>query len=121
MNLQEVKKQRFDRFKKRAMMIFTTALRLPLMPLMGCGYVTGVKAFGYQAEVHDHGGGLLVHLESDKVPYDQAKHGEITEFIKEGDRVPDLLNSTGGKAPIHRHNRKRGIGGSSGPYEYQYE
>ena len=100
-------------------MILTTALRLPLIPLMGCGYAD--DAGGERREVHDHDGKKIMDLITVDVLYDERLHSPLEDFIEEGERVPGLPDSLDGRAPIHRHNTKPGSGGVAGPYEYVYE
>ena len=100
-------------------MILTTAFRVPLMLMMGCGYAN--DAGGERREVHDRGGKKMLDLVTVDVPYDESIHGPLEEFIAEGERVPGLPDSLDGRVPIHRHNTKPGSGGISGPYEYVYE
>lgn len=122
MNPQEIRKQKFDQLKKKTIQVFTTALRMPLMLMTGCGYVTVAKTFmGQPAEVHDHDGKKMVHINFDKVPYDESIHGKIYDFLEEGQELPGESNSTEGKKRIHRHNRFRGSGGTAGAHEYSYE
>lgn len=106
---------RVEQFKRGALMAFTTALRAPLMLMMGCGYV---NYNGALRALHDHNGKKIV-VESflNSVEYDAAMHGEILDFVNEGDRVPMVPNSTQGKVPTHRHKGTS----SSGVYEYNYE
>ena len=70
-----------------------------------------------------HDGKKIVHIEEEDVPYNPKEHGEIVDFVEEGERVPGLSNSVNGKAPIHRHPgqfNSREFNGN-GVYEYKYE
>ena len=113
------KREQFNCFKKQALMILTTALRGPLMLMMGCGYAN--DAGGELREVHDHNNKKMLDLVTVDVLYDGTIHGPLEDFIREGERVPGVPDSPDGGAPIHRHNTKPGFGGTSGPYEYVYE
>ncbi len=94
--------------------------------LMMCGYV---RINGQRLEYHDHPpsketyrnfvNGPYVSGRSNEL-YDESKHGPIEGFVKEGEIVPGIPNSTLGKTPVHRHNLGR-EGNSSGSYEYRYE
>ncbi|MBI5123069.1 hypothetical protein HZA75_04390 [Candidatus Roizmanbacteria bacterium] len=120
MNPQEARKQKFDHLKKKALMVLTTALRVPLMLMMGCGYV---DFNGKRHSLNDHNGKLtvlLLDVGSKTELYDEAKHGPIIEFLEEGERIPDSLNNKHGQTPIHRHHRKSS-GGYAGVHEFQYE
>jgi hypothetical protein len=122
-NTKEGLKQQFEHFKDKALFVLTTALRAPLILMMGCGYVTNTKTFsGRPAEVHDHDGEMMVHRNWNEVPYDPKIHGYIVDFLKEGEPLPHMPKSTDGETAIHRHSYKyRSNGGKSGAHEYQYE
>jgi len=113
---QEVGKQRFNHFKKEVLAVLTTALRAPLTLLMGCGQV---YVDGRLRNIHDHKKVMMVGVGvfSTKPSCNEKKHGKIIGFVQEGQRIPDIPNSTEGKEPIHRHNGKANYG----PYEYKYE
>ena len=113
-NLKETKQQ-FHGFSKNALKLLTIALRSPLMLMMGCGYV---DFGGRRHELHDHGETKMVEEEYIyEVPYDQNEHGEIIEFLNEGERIPNHSISKDAKVPVHHHNGTS----STGPYEYTCE
>ncbi len=114
LNQKEVRQQKFDHFKKQALLVLTTALRAPLMLAMGCG---SVNVKGKKLELHDHGGSYTVRDGYAVVAYDQKKHGAIVGLIEEKQRVPDTPDSTDGRAPIHVHKGTS----SSGSYEFEYQ
>ncbi len=114
--VQEAGKQKFDHFKKQAMLALTTAFRAPLMLMMGCGYI---RYQGVLMPLHDFEGKLTVNINPYRSePYDADKHGEKIDFVEEGQVIPNQSNSTQDKRPIHRHNEKNT---SSGAYRYRYE
>jgi hypothetical protein len=107
-------RQKLDHFNRKALMVLTVALRVPLMLMMGCGYVN----FGGKLhELHDFAGKLTVKDGYYKEPYNEKIHGPTIGFVEEGERVPNLKNNTDGRVPIHRHHGMS----SKGPYEYVYE
>ena len=119
LNLREVRQQRFEHFKKQALLALTTAFRAPLMLMMGCGYVSIAKSFmGQPAEIHDHDGTEMVHIEFDEVPYNEVIHGKKIGWVEEGKVIPGASSGKHGTRRIHRHS---GNDGTRGPYEYRYE
>jgi len=116
MNPKEAGKQKFDRLKKQALLVLTTAFRAPLMLMMGCGYII---YSGTRQHLHDRDGRLIVEIDDafHTEPYNTDIHGDKIEFIEEGEVVSGIPNSTDGKKPIHRHHASS----STGPYDFQYE
>lgn len=110
-NLQETRQQ-LDRLSKTALGLLTIALRAPLILIMGCGYVKfGVR----RHDLHDHEGILIVNRDYlFEESYDQVRHGDILDFVEEGEPIPFFLHYKRIKVPIHDHNGTN----SSGPYEY---
>jgi len=124
----EGRRQKVEHFKKQALLALTTAFRAPLMLMMGCGYVTIAKAFnGTPAILNDADGKKIVRVANSngsgniEEKYDESRHGEIVNFVEEGQPVPGVPNSTRGKIAIHRHHRKPGTGGIQGAHEFSYE
>lgn len=101
---QEVRKQRFDHFKKGVLAVLTTALRSPLLLLMGCGYVHWI---GKRRNVHDHDGVKIVDTGIFiKEEYDKNRHGEITGWLEVGEPLVykgQVMESRDGRTATHRH------------------
>ena len=115
----EAGRKKFDFIKKQTLLVFTTALRAPLMLMLNCGYVTKAKSFmNPPFQVHDHGETKMVHIEFDSVPYDELIHGKIFDFIEEGEELPGSSTSTEGQRRIHRHFH---TDSALGAHEYSYE
>jgi len=101
-------------YLRRAIEVVKFILALPLT----CGYV---KFGGAEHGLHDHNGrrkvttGLIYGEE--RVPYNEQTHGEVYDFIAEGDRVPGFPSSLDGRAAIHRHDGPA----TTGSQEYRYE
>ncbi len=113
-NLRETRQQ-LDRLSQKALGLLTFALQVPLIPVMGCGYV---KFEGSDHDLHDYGETMMVKESySSLVPYDQERHGEIFDFVEEGERLPNHPNNKDGKVPIHRHDGTN----SAGPHNFNYE
>ena len=104
---QEVRKQQFDRLKKKALLVFTTALRAPLFMMLGCGVVQG------RGEVNDFLGHRRVKFpgNQDPVPYDEAIHGPITGWLEQGDEITELATLVGkGNKAVHDHKAQNFFG-----------
>lgn len=121
MNPKEAGKQKFDRFKKQALLVLTTAFRAPLMVMMGCGTtVNGIS-------VHDHHNGekmATVNLgiigPSVLVPYNESQHGKIKDWVEEGEKVDiGTLKLKNNLTPLHRHTVP--IDGQIGAQEFVAE
>jgi hypothetical protein len=52
------------------------------------------------------------------VTYDGSEHGDIQDFLEEGEEVFAIKPLPDGRRAIHRHFPTEG---SWGPYEYAYE
>ena len=74
---------------EKALKILGMAFRAPLFFMLGCGYVTAKSnVTGATLEYHDHGNKEIVRDIFIKVKYNPKKHGEITNFVQEGEIVP---------------------------------
>ena len=69
----------------------------PIYLMTGCG---NVFVNGQVLEVHDHTNKKMVGNKT----YDEKQHGEISNWLDEGDLIPGLPTTTDGKKPVHRHN-----------------
>ncbi len=102
---QEVRKQRFDHLKKGVLAVLTTALRAPLLLLMGCGYVVDPK--GERRSVHDHTGTRIVDTEVfGTETYNEDKHRKITGWLEVGEPLVyngQVMKAKDGKIATHRH------------------
>jgi len=113
-NQEGPRKHQFEHFKKQAMLVFTTAFRLPLMLMLGCGYV---NIEGKKYEVHDYDGTNIVTIsEFNLVPYNEAQHRKIENWLNVSQSVPGVPDVNGKKA-VHVHT---GNTGKKGPYRYKY-
>ncbi len=122
MNPNEVGKQKFDRFKKKALLVLSTAFRAPLFFMLGCGTTDlGVS-------IHDHNGEKMAIVNLgiagpfEKKPYKKSRDGKILDWKKEGDEVDINLRGRNGGKPIHRHPKHNGdYDGYLGTQEFKFE
>ncbi len=115
---QEVRKDQFNHLKKRALLVFSTALRGPLLLMLGCG--TTVKGIS----VHDHGGQKWTKGYLLPETFDESTHGKIKDWREEGEEVNIDLRGKNGSKPIHRHPKHIGDGdydGYLGAQEFKFE
>ena len=110
----EVVIERIKPIADTALKVLTTAYRAPLFFMLGCGYV---EINGKRRPLHDHRGQLTVKLglvAGSEVTLGNSG-GQIVEWIKEGEIVPDAPRSQGRPAE-HNHSARL----TYGPYEIKY-
>lgn len=105
---------------KKALKVLSLAFRAPIFFLLGCGYIQSGDTI---IEIHDYFGKKEIWPNGDPkstVPYDHKIHGELTFFVEEGKKIPEVPNKTskfaGELEPIHRHNAL-GYGGNSSTFK----
>jgi len=116
MSPQEAGKQKFEKLKKQAVLVLTTAFRAPLMLMMGCT-VLDKKSMSSDNIMHDHGDKKIVHVALKNEEYHPNKHGKIKVHFKEG----DVLFESGGKKAVHRHPKNGEQLPTSNGIEFKWE
>lgn len=108
-------KERAKGFLRQGIEVARLILALPL----ACGYI---NFKGTEQVYHDHGTQPEVVITAfasgrKREPYDKEKHGEVYDYVAEGERVPGFLNTRDGELPIHRHDGRSLIGSQEFNYE----